>query len=31
MFHENFFDLGSFLDDPYNIPDTKTVNINNLF
>ena len=31
MFHENFFDLGSFVDDIYDRPDTKTVNINHFF
>ena len=28
MFHENFFDLVSFLDDIYDTPDPKTVNTN---
>ena len=31
MFHENFFNLESYLNDLYNIPDTKTVNINHVF
>ena len=31
MFHENFFDLGSFLDDIYDRSDPKTVNINHVF
>ena len=31
MFHENFFNLELFLDDIYDIPDPKTVNINNVF
>ena len=31
MLHENFFDLGSFLNDLYYRPDTKTFNINNIF
>ena len=30
-YHENFFDLESFLNDLYNITDTETVKINNLF
>ena len=30
-FHEKLFDLASFLDDLYNIPDPKTVNINHVF
>ena len=31
MFHENFFDLESFLDDLYERPDPKTFNINHVF
>ena len=31
MFHEMFFDLVSLLDDIYDIPDPKTVNINHIF
>ena len=31
MFHEKFFDLGSLLDDLYDRPDPKTVNINYVF
>ena len=31
MFHENFFDLESFLNDLYERPDPKTVNINHVF
>ena len=31
MFHENFFDLESFLNDLYDRPDPKTVNINHVF
>ena len=31
MFHEKVFDLESSRDDIYDIPDPKTVNINNLF
>ena len=31
MFHENFFDLESFLNDLYDKPDPKTVNINHVF
>ena len=30
MFHENFFDLESFLDDLYDRPDPKIVNINHV-
>ena len=31
MFHEKFFNLELFLDDIYDIPDPKTVNINHVF
>ena len=31
MFHENFFDLESFLNDLYDRPDLKTFNINYVF
>ena len=31
MIHEKFFDLASFMDDLYDRPDPKTVNINNVF
>ena len=31
MLHENFFDLESFLNNHYDIPDPKTVNINHAF
>ena len=31
MFHEKFFDLESFLDDLYDRPDPKTVNITHVF
>ena len=30
MFHENFFDSVSLLDDLYDLPDTKTVKINHV-
>ena len=30
MFHQNFFDLESILNDIYDRPDTKTVNINHV-
>ena len=31
IFHENFFDLESFLNNLYNRPDPKTVNTNHVF
>ena len=31
MFHEKFFELVSFLDDLYDKPDPKTININGVF
>ena len=31
MFHENFFDLESLLDDPFDRPYPKSFNINNIF